>query len=113
LVTYAKWYLLIKDIPFVTNISKCYDKDILNTTYDNQRLHNNRIDDSNYKKNDLTKDEFDFADVDNGHITDTIDSSDRVKNHEEELTKALRAQLNYNADIPMSKEHLETIKRLE
>jgi len=43
--------LLIKDIPFVTNISKYYDKDIINSIYNNLSLHNNRIDNPNSKKN--------------------------------------------------------------
>ena len=43
--------LLIKDIPFVTNISKDYDKDILDLNYDNQDVPNNRIDDAHFKNN--------------------------------------------------------------
>jgi hypothetical protein len=33
--------LLIKDIPFVTNISKCYDKDILKSNYNSSPYLNN------------------------------------------------------------------------
>ena len=67
-----------------------------------------------FKKNNSTKDDqFDTADLIDSHITDTINSYDRGKIRQEELTKALRAQLNYNADTPISQEHLETTKRLE
>jgi hypothetical protein len=106
--------LLIKDIPFVTNISKYYDKDIINSIYNNLSLHNNRIDNPNSKKKCLLENNQSvFADIEDSHITDTINSSDRVKDREEELTKTLRAQLNYNDDDLISQEHLETIKRLE
>lgn len=43
--------LLIKDILFVTNILKHYDKDFLNSNYDNQSLFNNLFDEKNFKKN--------------------------------------------------------------
>jgi len=89
--------LLIKDIPFVTNISKSYDKDIINSNYDNQRLNKNQSNNPDFKQNYSTKDyQFDYADIEDSHITDTVNSSNTYRNREEELAKALRAQSNYN-----------------
>ena len=111
---------MIKDIPFVTNISKYYDKDILDSNYngssDSQGIYSNYGNQLNRRNFNTMTDQgnqSDFADLKDSHITDTINSSDTVKNREEELMKALRAQLNYNADDLISQEHLETIKRLE
>jgi len=96
--------LLIKDIPFVTNISKDYDKDIINSNYGD--LSNPKETYSNYdnqvnerNSNTITDlgNESDFNCLKNSHISDTINSSDGVKNREE-LAKALRAQLNYDVD---------------
>ncbi|HXS59834.1 MAG TPA: hypothetical protein VN703_03370 [Candidatus Sulfopaludibacter sp.] len=105
--------LLIKDIPFVTNISKCYDKDVLSSNYNDQSLHNNHIDEPYYQKNKFAKDQFDCADLEDSHITDNLNSSDKYENHEENFEKAIRAQLKYNTVTPISKEHLESIRKLK
>ena len=76
--------LLIKDIPFVTNISKCYDKDILDSNYtgspylnnNHQKLHNG----INSIKTRESYNQFDFADMKDSHITDTIPISTNVLN---------------------------------
>jgi hypothetical protein len=104
--------LLIKDIPFVTNISKHYNKDILNSNYFNQGFYDNQIDGPNHKKNDLTKDQFDFAGMEDSHITDNINSLDKYENREEKFEKAFLQQSKYNVDTPISKEHLECIRKL-
>jgi hypothetical protein len=54
--------LLIKDIPFVTNISKYYDKDVIDSNNTNQSLYSNRIADLNCKEDKSVKDnQFDFT----------------------------------------------------
>jgi len=73
--------LLIKDIPFVTNISKDYDKDIINSNYGD--LSNPKATYSNYdnytnerNSNTLTDlgNESDLNCLKDSHITDTINS---------------------------------------
>jgi len=89
--------LLIKDIPFVTNISKDYDKDILNSNYGNQSLHSNRIADLNCKEDRSIKDkQFDFAGIEDSHITDTINRLNGFETREDKLSKTLLAQSNYD-----------------
>jgi hypothetical protein len=94
--------LLIKDIPFVTNISKDYDKDIINSNYtgsqylnnNHQKLHNG----INSIKTRESYNQFDFADMKDSHITDTINSLNGLSN-QDELSKALLAQSNYSDNI--------------
>jgi hypothetical protein len=72
--------LLIKDIPFVTNISKDYDKEILDSNYSNLSVNNNRMDNPRFKKNHFTEDcQFDYPDIEDSHITDTINSLNKYK----------------------------------
>jgi methyl coenzyme M reductase alpha subunit len=115
-ITLEKSYiLLIKDIPFVTNISKYYNKDILDLNYNylynlqysnnlysinnkNQnidKINSNTIKSSNYS--------FNYYNIKYGHITDTIHSSNRIKCHEDEFMKSIQAQSNYNIDDSISK----------
>jgi hypothetical protein len=91
--------LLIKDIPFVTNISKCYDKDILNSNYNglpylnnnHQKFHNG----INSNKTRESFNQFDFTDIKDSHITDTINSLNGLSN-QDKLSKALQSQSNYD-----------------
>ena len=114
--------LIIKDIPFVINISKYYDKEILNSNnYDlsnsnktySSNCNKNQIDKRNLNRVENPGNQSDFADLKDSHITNTVNNSNEYENREDRLTKALRAQLNYNADNPISQEYLESIKRLE
>jgi hypothetical protein len=107
--------ILIKDIPFVTNLSKYYDKDILNSKYGKRNLDNNRIDDLEYKKNNLAEDHQSvLAGIEeDSHITDNINSSNKYENREDNFEEAVRAQMNYDTDTTNSQEHLDCIKRLE
>jgi hypothetical protein len=87
--------LLIKDLPFVTNISKYYDKDILNSNYDNslqskkifannnnQTLNNNLINEKNLSRPENSDNQFNFNGIidgksipdDNGSKVDKKDS---------------------------------------
>jgi hypothetical protein len=92
--------LLIKDIPFVTNISKDYDKDILNSNY-NDLLYKKSSSNDSIRSNkrifntmaDLGN-QSDFADLKYSHITDTINTSDKYENHEDKFEKA-------NCDSPI------------
>jgi hypothetical protein len=101
--------LLIKDIPFVTNISKYYDKDILNSNYtgslylnnNQQKLHNG----INSNKTRESYNQFDFIDMKDSHITDTINSLNGLSN-QDKLSKALQAQSNCYIDNTFSQEHL-------
>jgi hypothetical protein len=101
--------LLIKDIPFVTNISKDYDKDILDTNYNditykkgtypkdkNQSLFDNKsFNKINSNKIEYPNNQFNFNDLKDSHITDTINSLNGLSN-QGKLSKALQAQLNYD-----------------
>jgi len=105
--------LLIKDIPFVTNISKDYDKDILDLNYndlsyskgtysndvhqENKRNFNTIIDQSNI---------LDYAEIEDSHITDTINSSKGFEIRQDKRSKALQAQSNYDINNTSSQEHL-------
>jgi len=108
--------LLIKDIPFVTNISKDYDKDIINSNYNGlpylnknqQKLHNG----INSNKTRESYNQFDFTDIKDSHITDTINSLNRLSN-QDEFSKSLQAQSNYDIDNTSSQEHLESISKLQ
>ena len=121
--------LLIKDIPFVTNISKCYDKDILNSNYNglshskgaypnnnddkySQPLadvvinDNKAVDKINTSKIKGTDNQFYFDEIKDSHITDTINSLNGFEIRQDKLSKALVAQLNYDINNTSSQEHL-------
>ena len=117
---------MIKDIPNVTNLTKYYDLDILDSNYKNSSYNssysnnlnninntNQNIDEINYNTIKSLSDQFSNDDIKNSHITDTINSQNRFENHKEKFEKAILAQLKYNADTSISKEHLEYIKRSE
>jgi hypothetical protein len=104
--------LLIKDIPFVTNISKDYDKEVLDTnynditykkgTYPNNVNKNNQtlVDNKTIIKINSSRivdpgNQFYFDDLKDSHITDTINSLNGLSN-QDKLSKALQGQLNYD-----------------
>jgi|tagenome__1003787_1003787.scaffolds.fasta_scaffold20976173_2 hypothetical protein len=118
--------LLLRDLPFITQLSKYYDKDILNSNnYDlsnsnktyssnfNKTIDKNQIDKRAFNRVENQGNQSDFADIQDSHITNTANNSNEYENREDKLTKALRAQLDYNADEPISQEYLESIKRLK
>ena len=97
--------LLIKDIPFVTNISKDYDKDIINSNYngssDSKGIYSNYGNQLNRRNFNTIADQgnqSDFADMKNSHITDTINSLNVLSN-QDKLSKALQAQSNYDMEF--------------
>ena len=104
-----KFYiLLIKDIPFVTNIFKYYDKDILDLNYnDSYNLqYSNNLYSINNKSQNIDKINsntikslnypFNYYNIKYGHITYTNHhSSNESKGHEDEFMKSIQAQTNY------------------
>ena len=102
---------MIKDIPFVTNISKDYDKDILDLKYDDllyKKSSSNNSNRSDKRIFDTIADQgnqFDFSDIKDSHITNTINRLNGLSN-QDELSKALQAQSNYDIDNSSSQEHL-------
>jgi hypothetical protein len=109
--------LLIKDIPFVTNMSKYYDKDVLDSNYNGysyskrNHLDNNNDDDKNYPYYNKTTDkinsskikgkdnQFNFDGLKNSHIKDTIiNSLNGSETCQDKLSKALLAQSKHNDD---------------
>jgi hypothetical protein len=104
--------LLIKDIPFVTNISKDYDKDIINSNYGDlsypKATYSNYDNQVNEKNSNTITDlgnESDFNCLKNSHITYTINSLNGLSN-QDKLSKALQAQSNCDIDNTSSQEHL-------
>jgi len=88
--------LLIKDIPFVTNISKYYDKDILDSNYNglsyskgtypnnyskNHIYDNNMFDKKNSNRIGDQDNQFYFDDLKDSHITNTISSLNEFETH--------------------------------
>ena len=96
--------LLIKDIPFVTNISKDYDKDILDLNYNglscpkgtypkdkyNQTFADNKsVNKINSNIIEYPDNLFYFDDLKDSHITDTIASSaNKAETHEDKAFKS-------------------------
>jgi hypothetical protein len=112
--------LLIKDIPFVTNISKDYDKDILDLNYKDLSYSKKTYPNNNHQTNKRNfntiidqSNKLNFADIKDSHITDTINSSNSYRYREEKFEKAILGQSKYNADTPISQEQMDCIKRLE
>ena len=124
--------LLIKDIPFITNISKYYDKDILDSSYtdplQSKRTYSNRNDrdtDRNpVERQSIDRPEnsnypFDFngikdnAKEDNSLEDNNFESPSKHKQLDDKVTETMQAQLNYKYDNGISEDHLESIKRLK
>jgi hypothetical protein len=110
--------LLVKDIPFVTNISKYYDKDILYSNYGSSPYSNDNNqkigDEINFNKTRESDNQFDFTDIKYIHITDTIHTSNRSESYEDEFMKSVQKQSNYNtANNTISQGHLECIRKLK
>jgi len=104
--------LLIKDIPFVTNISKDYDKDIINSNYngssDSKGIYSNYGNQLNRRNFNTIADQCnqsDFADLKDSHITDTINRLNGLSD-QDKLSKAIQELTNYDIDNTSSKEHL-------
>jgi hypothetical protein len=105
--------LLIKDLPFVTNLSKYYDKDILNSNYNdfkyskitysninNQTLDKNLINEKNLSRPESSDNQFDFNDIKDentlldhsGLKVDTKDSN-KYNNIDDEVMKSMQSQI--------------------
>lgn len=123
--------LLIKDLPFVTNLLKYYDKDMLNSTYTNpsysKGMYSNRTDRdinmNSIERKDIVKPEnsgnpFEFnileddTKEDNAPEDNNWESLNKHKQVDDQITETMQAQFNYG-DNAISKEHLEGIKRLK
>ena len=123
--------LLIKDLPFVTNISKYYDKDILDSSYANS-LHSKGIysnnNDRDTERNPIERKAFDKpenpdnpfefnnikVDTKEGNAAeDNIrESPNEHKQIDDKINETMQAQLNYG-DNGISNEHLEGVQRLK
>jgi hypothetical protein len=123
--------LLIKDLPFVTNLSKYYDKDMLHSSYANSSYskgtYSNRTDrdinrnsierkDSIKPENSGNPFECDIVKAntkeDNILEDNNCELSPKYKQVDDQINETMQAQLNYG-DNAISKEHLEGIKRLK
>jgi hypothetical protein len=121
--------ILIKDIPFVTNISKYYDKDALDSSYNDPLQSKGAY----LNKNDLyaARNQIEGRDNDRpenpdnpfeGNIIEcytkeynalednNCESPNKHKQVDYVITETMEAQLNYG-DNALSNEHLEGIKR--
>ncbi len=106
--------LLIKDLPFITNLSKYYDKDILESNYSyNDSLYSNK------NNQDIQKNQFYFNDVedgksisdDNGLKVDNKNPS-KYKQIDDEIMEDIQAQTNFTTDS-ISPTKLATIQKLK
>ena len=123
--------LLIKDLPFVTNISKYYDKDMLNSNYvDSSYLkgtysnkHDLDTDKNPIQRKDIDKPEnsdnpFEYDVIkndtkeDNALEDNKCESLNKHKQVDDKINETMQAQMNYS-DNGISKQHLEGIKRLK
>ncbi len=126
--------LLIKDLPFITNLSKYYDKDILNTNYNdfkcskitysnnnNQALDKNLIDEKNLSRPESSDNQFNFNDIkDENTLLDhsglKVDSkdSDKYKQIDDKIMEDMQRQLNRNGTsfTPESQESIQKLKEL-
>jgi hypothetical protein len=123
--------LILRELPFVTNLSKFYDKDILNSTYNNSsnskgtNSNNNEIDTD---KNPLERKDMDGSEnsdnpfecniirddtkEDNAPKDNNCESHPKHKQVDDDVIETMQAQLKYG-DNAVSKGHLESIKRLK
>ncbi len=124
--------LLIKDLPFVTNLSKFYDKDMLDSSYADS-LHSkgtdpnkndrdtdrNPVERQSIDKPENSNNPFDFngikdnAKEDNSLEDNNFESPSKHKQVDDKVTETMQAQLNYKYDNGISEDHLESIKRLK
>ena len=118
--------LLIKDLPFVTNISKFYDPDILNSSYNDSLHSKGTYSNKNYLDSDnnpIEKKDIDTTENSGNPFEYTIikdktkedngwESPPKHKQVDDKIMETMGAQLNYG-DNGISKEHLEGIKRLK
>ena len=123
--------LLIKDLPFITNLSKYYDQDMLNSSYANS-LHlkgtysnkncldtdRNPIERIDTDKPENPDNPFAFSilkdDIKESNALEDIncESPNKHKQVDDKIIETMQAQLNYG-DNGISKDHLESIKRLK
>ena len=121
--------LLIKDLPFVTNLTKFYDQDMLNSNFNSslksKGTHSNK-NEQDINKNPIEANNFDIDEDSDNHLDcninkneilngDTKDNDNgpkKYKNLDDEIFEKMQAQLNYNG-TSITKEHLEGIKRIK
>ena len=121
--------LLIKDLPFVTNLSKLYDGDILNSSYNNIIQSKNPYSNSNSHEvapNRMQRTEFNRENLDNPFNYDIIkddkkenelennntNPSPKYKQVDDEVIENMQSRLNYS-DGAISPDNLKSIKRLK
>lgn len=126
------YVLLLKDLPFVTNLSKYYDPDMLNSSYV-YPLHSkgtisnkndldrgrNPIERKNIEKPENSGNPFEYNFIkeytkeDNAPEENNCKSPNEHKQVDDKITATMQAQLNYKYNNGISKDHLEGIKRLK
>ncbi len=124
--------LLIKDIPFVTNLSIYYDKDILNSNYNdfkyskithsnnnNQTLDKNLINEKNLSRPESSDNQFNFNDIkdenallDHSGLKDDRKDSDKYNQIDDKIMEDMQRQLNCEG-TSITTEHLESIRKLK
>ena len=86
--------LILRDLPFITRISKYYDLTML----DNSLANNSSKSSSNpttFKDNKGSDNTFNYKNAikENSHLTDTINSPSEYNNYDDELMKFMQAQI--------------------
>ena len=107
--------LLIKDLPFVTNLSKFYDQDMLNSNFNNslksKGIYSNK-NEQDINKNPIEAKNFDIDKGSDNHldcninkneilnedIKDNYNGPNKYKNLDDEIFETMQAQLNYNGE---------------
>ena len=121
--------LLLRDLPFVTNLSKFYDENILDSNYKNitpsKNAHSN-MNGNQTGKNLIQRTDFNSENLsipfnydiskndkkENELENNNTNPSHKYKQVDDEVMENMQSQLNYS-DGTISADHLESIKRLK
>ena len=113
----------------MTNLSKFYDQDMLNSNFNSSLKSNGTYSNKNEQdinKNPIEAKNFDIDEDSDNQLDCDINKNERLnvdikdndngpkkhKNLDDEIFEKMQAQLNYNG-TSITKEHLEGIKRLK
>jgi hypothetical protein len=85
--------LLLRDLPFITRISKYYDL----TLFENDSSNSSKSSPSttNFRDNKSSDDSINYKNVikDNSHLTDTVNNQNNYNNYDDDVMKAMQAQI--------------------
>jgi hypothetical protein len=122
--------LLLRDLPFVTNLSKYYDENMLNPNYNNTKQLKNGYPNNNNRetiKNPIQSEDFDKPKISDNPFDFNVNGdnnlninlknyntnpSRKYKQLDDEVMETMKSQLNYS-DGTISPDHLASIKRLK